>query len=696
MGLFRRSRSPLASKVVALAGNPNTGKSTVFNALTGLKQHTGNWPGKTVLLARGTYTYQGRTFTLVDLPGTYSLLAHSAEEEVARDFLCFARPDAVVAVVDATCLERNLNLVLQLTEITPRVVVCVNLIDEARRNHLEIDVETLAALLGVPVVPASARRGQGLLELKEAIEAVVSGRVSPQPRTVRYDDAIEEQIAQLAPLLQPLLELLASQSLRLDARWVALRLLEGDKTFWNRVRELAQGAALPWPEPAAESDAIRDRIVLALYRQAEEISARVIRRTEGKEGPELDRSLDRILTSRLWGYPSMLALLGIIFWLTLSGANYPSALLGRLLFGLQDRLSALFLHLGAPAWLHDLLVLGMYRCLAWVVSVMLPPMAIFFPLFTLLEDLGYLPRVAFNLDKFFRRAGAHGKQALTMSMGFGCNAAGVVACRIIDSPRERLIAILTNNFVPCNGRFPTLITFAALLTSGVASPSYSSLAAAGLVAAFVLLGIALTLGVSWGLSRTLLQGTPSSFALELPPYRPPQVGRVIIRSLFDRTLFVLGRAVTVAAPAGAIIWLLANLPLGNRSLITYLVGFLDPLGHQLGLDGHILTAFLLGFPANETVVPILLMSYLSAGSMLQITSPAALRQVLQQNGWTWLTAFNTMLLMLLHYPCGTTLLTIRKEAGHAKWALLAALIPTALGVALCFAVARAARLLKLV
>ncbi|MDI3280187.1 MAG: nucleoside recognition domain-containing protein, partial [Bacillota bacterium] len=513
--------------------------------------------------------------------------------------------------------------------------------------------------------------------------------------TIRYDEAIEEWIARLSPSLQPLLQLLARKGLRVSARWLALRLLEGDRTLWSKVQELVGDPAIPCPAPTVEADSIRDRIVSALYRQAEEISTRVVRRTGRRGKADRDRSLDGLLTSRLWGYPSMLALLGLVFWLTLSGANYPSALLGRLLFGLQDRLSALFLYLGTPAWLHGLLVLGMYRCLAWVVSVMLPPMAIFFPLFTLLEDLGYLPRVAFNLDHFFRRAGAHGKQALTMSMGFGCNAAGVVACRIIDSPRERLIAMLTNNFVPCNGRFPTLITLATLLASGAVPPTYGSLAAAGLVAALVLLGVALTLGVSWGLSHTLLRGAPSSFALELPPYRPPQVGRVIIRSLFDRTLFVLGRAVTVAAPAGAVTWLLANLSLGNRSLIAHLAGALAPLGRGLGLDGYILTAFLLGLPANEIVLPILLMGYLSAGSLLKLDSLTALREVLQQNGWTWLTAFNAMLLTLLHYPCGTTLLTIRKEAGHAKWALLAALIPTALGIGLCFATAQAARLLGL-
>ncbi|AKX94188.1 iron transporter FeoB [Moorella thermoacetica] len=436
---------------------------------------------------------------------------------------------------------------------------------------------------------------------------------------------------------------------------------------------------------------LRDRIVTALYARAEGIAARVIKKNPSPRR-DWDRRLDTVLTSRLWGYPLMLILLAAVFWLTVSGANYPSALLGRLLFGFQDILSGLFGRLGAPDWLHGILVLGMYRTLAWVVSVMLPPMAIFFPLFTLLEDLGYLPRVAFNLDHLFHRAGAHGKQALTMCMGFGCNAAGVVGCRIIESPRERLIAILTNNFAPCNGRFPTLIALATIFLGGLVAPSGRAAVAALSVAGIVLLGILLMFLTSWLLSRTILKGVPSAFTLELPPYRPPQVLRVIVRSVFDRTLFVLARAVVVAAPAGALTWALANIHVGGVSIIAHLAGWLQPLGRVVGLDGYILLAFILGLPANEIVIPILLMGYLATGMLTDLDSLAALGSVLTSHGWTTVTALNMMLFSLLHWPCTTTLLTIYKETKGLKWPLLAALIPTAMGLLACFLVKTLANL----
>ncbi|HHW12703.1 MAG TPA: ferrous iron transporter B [Firmicutes bacterium] len=391
----------------------------------------------------------------------------------------------------------------------------------------------------------------------------------------------------------------------------------------------------------------------------------------------------------------MLVLLGVIFWLTISGANYPSQLLSNLLFGFQDHLTAFCQRLNVPAWLHGVLILGMYRCLAWVVSVMLPPMAIFFPLFTFLEDLGYLPRVAFNLDRLFKRAGTHGKQVLTMCMGFGCNAVGVTACRIIESPRERLLAILTNNFVPCNGRFPLLITMAMVLLGalvGNTSPFYASL----LVAGVVVLGIAVTLLVSWLLSRTLLKGVPSTFTLELPSYRWPKIGSLLIRSVMDRTLFVLMRAVTVAAPAGALIWLLANIKAGDLSIIGHLAGWLQGFGHLIGLDGYIVLAFILGLPANELVIPILIMSYLAEGVMLELDSIEALRALLVANGWTWLTALNMILFSLLHFPCGTTLLTVRKETQSTKWTVLAALIPTGVAILVCFLLTQLVRLAGLV
>lgn len=441
---------------------------------------------------------------------------------------------------------------------------------------------------------------------------------------------------------------------------------------------------------------LRDEIVTHIYQKTEEITEKIIKKRQQQPKADLDRKIDNILTSKIFGYPIMLLVLGVVLWMTITGANYPSQALAALFFWGQEKLTLLFQALHAPDWLHGVLVLGMYRGLAWVVSVMLPPMAIFFPLFTILEDLGYLPRVAFNLDRFFQKAGAHGKQSLTMSMGFGCNAAGVIACRIIESPRERLIAILTNNFVPCNGRFPTIITVAAIFFGAAVGALYSSFVAAAVVVGLVLIGITVTLMTSWLLSKTMLRGIPSSFTLELPPFRKPQMFKVFIRSIFDRTIFVLRRAVIVAAPAGAITWILANTSINGISLIDWFAAWLQPVGYAVGLDGYILLAFILGLPANEIVFPILIMSYLSQGSLTELDSLSALKALLVDHGWTWLTALNVLLFSLLHFPCATTLLTIKKETGSNKWTALSFFIPTAVAFLVTFIVAQTIRFLGFV
>lgn len=446
---------------------------------------------------------------------------------------------------------------------------------------------------------------------------------------------------------------------------------------------------------AKEQQKIRDSMVSSIYSCAEEISRKAAHHKIDRRF-ELDQKIDNIITSRMFGIPIMLALLGVILWLTIAGANYPSQLLANSLFWFEGQLTGFFVMVNAPDWLHGVLVLGMYRGLAWVMSVMLPPMAIFFPLFTLLEDLGYLPRVAFILDRYFKKACAHGKQALTMCMGFGCNAAGVISCRIIESPRERLIAVLTNVFVPCNGRFPTLISLSMIFIGGLGAAAYSTAVATAVVVLLILLGVGITLLISWLLSKTVLRGEPSFFTLELPPYRKPQLGRILIRSLLDRTIFVLMRAIVVAAPAGAITWILANTYIGDLSIIAHLAGWLDPFAFLLGLDGIILLAFILGLPANEIVLPIMIMSYLSAGAMLELDSLTALRTLLIDNGWTWLTALSTMLFSLLHFPCGTTLLTIYKETKSLKWTAFAALMPLGTAVIVTFAIAQLAFLLGLV
>lgn len=678
-------------KVIALAGNPNVGKSTVFNALTGLNQHTGNWPGKTVTNAQGRCTAGGRSYVMVDIPGAYSLMAHSAEEEVARNFICFGEPDAVVVVCDATCLERNLNLVLQTLEISRRVVVCVNLMDEAERKGIKLDLELLSGRLGVPVVGTTARRKKSLRLLTDCLERVCSAPEPGKPFSVRYPDAIEDAVALLEPLVEE------KSAGRLNSRWLSLRLLDQDDSLIREINAclgedflrdeelrsaLGEAMALLRERGVENADQLKDMTVAALIHSAEAICRGAVT-CERSQYAEADRRLDRLLTGRLTGYPVMLALLALIFWLTISGANYPSQLLADGLFRVQDRLTELFEYLNAPDWLHGVLVLGAYRVLAWVVSVMLPPMAIFFPLFTLLEDAGYLPRVAYNLDRPFKRCRACGKQALTMCMGFGCNAAGVVGCRIIDSPRERLLAILTNNFVPCNGRFPTLIALLTMFFVGTAGGGLSSALSALLLTAAIVLGVGITFAVTKLLSETLLKGVPSSFTLELPPYRKPQIGKVIVRSVFDRTLFVLGRAAAVAAPAGLVIWLMANITAGGVSILEHCAAFLDPFARLMGLDGVILLAFILGFPANEIVIPIIIMAYTAQGSILELDSLAQMKDLFVQNGWTWVTAVSVMLFSLNHWPCSTTLLTIKKETGSLKWTALAAAIPTGVGITVC-------------
>lgn len=686
-------------KVVALAGNPNVGKSTVFNALTGLKQHTGNWPGKTVECAKGNVEDKGNKFQLVDLPGSYSLLAHSEEEEIARDIICFEKPDAVIVVCDGTTLERNMNLVLQIMETTKNVILCVNLLDEAKRKNIEINLNKLSDILKIPVIGTAARSGKGLEKIFPSLYELFSNK-KDDIYIVRYPEELEREIS----ILQEDLEKFLPDTL--NVRWATVRVLEDDKSFFESLSkyenidlsanknldEKIKASRLRLQDKTYNLEKIKDSIVEAFVNNAEEICKDTVI-YKNKNYNQRDRKLDKLFTSKTTGFLIMFLLLLGVFWITIAGANVPSDLINKLLFSWEDNILAFLKNIGLPKSIYGPLVFGVYRVVAWVISVMLPPMAIFFPLFTLLEDFGYLPRVAFNLDKYFQKCNACGKQALTMCMGFGCNAAGVTGCKIIDSPRERLIAILTNNFVPCNGRFPTIIaTITMFLVMGFGGGFLSSLFSAFILALVIILGVFITILASKILSETLLKGIPSSFTLELPPYRVPQVGTVIVRSIFDRTIFVLGRAVVVAAPAGIIIWILANINFGDMSILNHLVNFLEPLARLMGLDGVILTAFLLGLPANETVVPIIIMTYLSKGSLLEIDDINVMRNLLVNNGWTIITAINVILFSIMHWPCGTTLLTIHKETGSIKWTVISFILPTVFGIVSCICFTSLAKL----
>lgn len=657
---------------IALAGNPNTGKSTLFNALTGLKQHTGNWSGKTVGRAEGRFWLGEKEAVLVDLPGIYSLFSAGAEEACARDFLAFGDADAVAVVVDASALERHLPLALQVMELMPRCVLCLNLADEAEKKGISIDDKKLSALTGVPVVKTAARTGRGLSDLTAALEKVMEQE--PHVRHTPFHKTLPEDFAELLAEGENLLPKSKNRPLLLDFLWQK----EEDVLSEEVGEELRQWRTKCNGYFAGEEEVFalyRKERSLCFQKRAETLTAAVCKKNEGKG--DTTAQMDKLFLRKRTGVPLMLLLLALVFWITAVGANVPSQML-----------MSVFTKLGAtcrselessPVWLESLLMDGVFLTVSWVVSVMLPPMAIFFPMFTLLEDCGLLPRIAFQLDGLFRRAGAHGKQALTLCMGFGCNAAGVTACRIIDSPRERLIAILTNNFVPCNGRFPTILLLIAVFLS-VGKPWMSGFAL------FVVIGLSvgMTLLVSFFLSRTVLKGMPSAFVLELPPFRRPQIGQVLVRSLLDRTIFVLGRAITAAAPAGAIIWLLQRIQIGDGTLLTQIAMFLEPLGGIMGLSGPILLAFLLGLPANEIVLPILLMFYSQSGMLVEGGSQTG--AMLAANGWTWMTAVCAILFSLNHFPCATTLLTIRKETGSRKWTAISFLLPTIIGICLCAAV----------
>ena len=651
---------------VGLIGNPNVGKSTIFNALTGMHQHTGNWPGKTVEKCTGYRKYNGQLYTFEDLPGTYSLSSHSKEEEVTRDFVYFDNYDALILVCDSVCLERNLCLVLQVLAFTRKVILCINLIDEAQKKGIIVDGEGLSKILGVPVVLTNARKKEGINEILDKLGSLNN----ETPYLINYPNVLIDEIYEIEAIL--------------GSREVAIKMLgetskNDDKILLNKIMEARERVY----KKGISLDDIHQIIAESVAFECENISKSVIK-IENKDYQKRDIFIDKIVTGKITGVITMLLFLIFIFWITISFANVLSDFLYKFFFGLEEGMIGFLQFLNVPDIIINPFLYGVYRVLAWVISVMLPPMAIFFPLFTLLEDLGYLPRVAFNLDGIFKRCASCGKQALTMMMNFGCNAVGVVGARIIDSPRERLIAILTSNFVPCNGRFPILISIIVMfLVFNVSNSFLSSI----FLTLIILLGIVATFIVSKLLSKTILKGETSAFTLELPPYRRPQVTKVIIRSIFDRTLFVLRRAILMAAPAGFIIWLMANITINNTTILSMCTSALNPFAQMLGLDGVILMAFILGFPANEIVIPIMIMGYMSLGYITDFSSLTDLKRLLVINGWTIKTAICTMIFTLMHWPCLTTLFTIKKETGSFKWTFISIIIPAIIGVILCFVVA---------
>ncbi len=678
---------------VLLAGNPNVGKSTVFNALTGMRQHTGNWCGKTVSGAEGSFSFSGTQIRLIDTPGAYSLHAGAAEETAAANVIFTTPHDSIICVVDACSMERGLRLLLELLEMHRRIVLCVNLMDEAQKKQIKVNLPLLSDLLGIPVIGVTAHRKQSLIPvIKAALDQ--AQEQTDSAFCVQYSEPLEKAAQCITDALHPFW-----QEAAVSPRFAAMQMLRSPvQDHWRMLlpfgieNECSIKSAVQHAQSILAGDDIRTAdLCLETHRavilKAAEICAKAVN-SPPHPHRNTDR-FDRLLTHRTVRIPLMLLLVMTVFWITLCAANYPSELLASGFTALCNAASSSLQAIAAPHWLTGALVDGILRGTGWVVSVMLPPMMIFFPLFTLLEDIGLLPRIAFHLDSRCAKCRACGKQTLTMTMGFGCNAVGVTECRIIESRRERLIAILTNSLVPCNGRFPALLAIVTVFFAGTRQPFRAACILTGLI----LLSIAVTFGASALLGKTILRGEPSSFILELPPYRRPQIVQILVRSLFDRTLRVLGRAVTVAAPVSLLIWIAANVQIAGGSILIHLADALAPAGHFLGMDGVMLLAFLLGIPANEIVLPVAVTAYSGNTVLTDYGSLSALHALLTANGWTLTTAACFLVFTLFHAPCATTLLTVRHETQSRRWTTAAFLLPTLIGCCFCAFIAALSRIL---
>jgi ferrous iron transport protein B len=680
--------------VVGLAGNPNVGKSAIFNTLTGSRQHVGNWPGKTIERAEGVFRHGDWQIRLVDLPGTYSLAAQSPEEIVARDYILSDEPDVVVDVVDATCLERNLNLTLQSLELTDKVVVALNLMDEVRRQGWEIDTEALEQALGVPVVPTVAIEGEGLSELVEAMVAVAEGRRQTQPASVDYGLTIEGYVEDLEADLSRL-------GVERRSRWVALRLLEDDPEIVEAFKEGEfSDCCLREDTPSAPPQALRAllrraarlreaahpdarvEIVRRRYELAHEMTHRVTRHL-GPAKTDLTQRLDGILTHRIWSWPIMLAILVAVLWITIQGANIPSSWLGSAFGWLAGVTRDLLVSINAPWWAVGSLVDGLVVGTGTVIAVMLPPMIIFFTAFNLLEDIGFLPRIAFNLDRLMQAMGSQGKHTLVAMMSFGCNVTGVLSSRIIENPKDRIVAIVTAPLILCNGRFGAGLALIILFFGNRALQ---------MALLFLFISVGAMLLATWFLNRILFRREPGGFVMELPPFRTPKWGQVIWRTLIHQVGHTMGRAILIAAPATLVIWLLGNLPPDvsfEQTAIGHLVRVLAPLGQPLGLTGEMLVALLFTLPAKEIVVSSLAMTY---GLQATLADSQAILNYLAQT-WTTLVAFSFLTFYMLYLPCLVTVWATWKETRSLKWTMASLLLPLVMASALTFLIYQGGRLM---
>jgi ferrous iron transport protein B len=660
---------------IGLCGNPNVGKSSIFNILTGLRQHTGNWIGKTVKNSCGRYVSDD-SIEIYDLPGTYSLRSCSVEEDVARDSICFDGYDLFIVVCDALCLERNMNLLLQIMEIKKNVILCVNMIDEAEKKGVNIDVLKLSSLLEIPVFPVSAKLNIGISDMMDNVD--FKGRYVDVSYGIEIDEAID------------IVSSLIDDVYFINPRWIALKLICGDSSFCEVLSKKFPNLFFDKiiHEKVIEARYLLNSYGISLSSVDDVVSSSInekcsfIFNSTVTSNSSNSYRVDRFLTSKYAGIPIMFIGLLFIFWITIVFANYPSDLLFKFFGWFESYIVSFFNFIHLNSVISSICVNGIYRVISWVISVMLPPMLIFFPLFTLLEDIGYLPRIAFTLDNSFRKCNSCGKQSLTMAMGFGCNAVGVNGTRIIDSPRERLIAILTNVFVPCNGRFPTIIMLISMFF--IYSNKFSSFICALFLTLFICFSVFITFVVSFILSKTLLKGQASSFIMELPAYRKPFFLKSIMRSILDRIVIIFSKTIKFSFIAGIVIWFFANVNINGISLLRYFSNFLDGFGKIIGLDGSILVGFILGFPANEIVFPIILMDYMSSSNLVDIPSLDILKSVLVDHGFSFITALCMIVFCLFHFPCSTTCFSIYDETKSFKWTFLSIIIPLFIGIVLCF------------